>query len=218
MKTARIADNPGPSNGRRVPLKALAAVSFLALSGVFLLAGCGGNNEESTATPERTGTPAATSAATQPSAGTPAAAATQTATAAPQASGGEIDPCALLTKAEVEAAIGTSVTEPVPEVVPSLVTCNYNDPETPIFHLVSVTVLIGENANDASDAYELAKDNAAEAQSVGAIGNDAFWDDILNGLEVLQGKYDVRIDVSPDGWDARAVAEELAPTVLDRLP
>jgi hypothetical protein len=123
-----------------------------------------------------------------------------------------------LTKAEVEAAIGTSVTEPEPEEAANLVTCSYNDPETPLFSLVSVSVLVGEDADQASDVYELAKDNAADAQTVGGLGNDAFWDSVLNGLEVLEGKYDIRIDVSPDGWDTRAVAEELAAKALDRLP
>lgn len=124
----------------------------------------------------------------------------------------------MLTKAEIEAALGTSVTDPEPEDAANLFTCAWSDPEAPIFSLVSVSVVIGENANDASDVYELAKDNAADAEAVAGIGNDAFWDSILNGLEVLEGNYDIRIDVSPDGWDTRAIAEELAAKVLDRLP
>jgi hypothetical protein len=221
MTTTRVADSPSPTNGRRLPLKALAALFFLTLSGLVLLAACGGDDEEeSTATPSGTGAPAATqtTTGTQAPAETASPAAEETATTAPQASGGEIDPCALLTKAEVEAAIGASVTEPEAEQVANLVACSYNDPETPIFSLVSVTVFIGENADQASDVYELTKDNAADAQSVGGIGNDAFWDSVLNGLEILEGKYDIRVDVSPDGWDARAVAEDLAAKVVDRLP
>ena len=229
MTSARITEIPGFSNGR-LPLRALAALS-LALSGLFLLAACGGDNEESTATPGGTRTPAATSVATgtRTPTGTPSAQQTQTAGAAspratlvatktPQASGGAIDACSLLTKAEVEAAIGASVTEPEPEQSANLVACDFNDPNTPIFHLVSVSVLIGENANEASDVYELAKDNAADAETVGGIGNGAFWDGVLNGLEVLKGKYDVRIDVSPDGGDELAIAKGLAAKVVDRLP
>jgi hypothetical protein len=64
----------------------------------------------------------------------------------------------------------------------------------------------------------MTKDNAADVETVAGVGDEAFWDSILNGLEVLEGKYDVRIDVSPDGWDARAIAEELAAKVVDRLP
>jgi hypothetical protein len=222
MTTTRIADSPSSSNGRRLPLRALAALSFLALSGLVLLAACGGNNEESTATPAGTRAPTATQApAETPSAAateSPAAEATQTATAAPQASGGEIDPCALLTKAEVEAAIDTSVTEPEPEQSANLVACNYNDPNTPIFHLVSVTVLIGGDAAEAKDLYDLAKGNAADAQTVSGIGDDAFWDSVLNGLEVLKGKYDIRIDVSPDDLDELTAAKDLATKVVDRLP
>jgi hypothetical protein len=220
MTTTSIADNPSPSNGRRLPLRALAAILFLAVSGLLLIAACGGDDEESTVTPGGTRPPAATQApaGTQAPAATPAAGATQTATTTPQASSGEIDPCSLLTKAEVEAAIGASVTEPEPEAVANLVACSYNDPETPIFSLVSVTVFIGENADQASDVYELTKDNAADAQTVAGIGNDAFWDSILNGLEVLEGKYDIRIDVSPDGLDELAAAKDLATKVVDRLP
>ena len=206
-----------PSGGRRLPLRALGALLLLATSGLFLLAACGGDGEEA-ATPAGTRAPAATetAAGAQTPAGTPLA--TRTATATPQPSGAAVDPCSLLTKAEVEAAIGTSVTEPEPEEAANLVTCSYNDPETPIFSLVSVSVLIGEDADQASDVYELAKDNAADAQTVGGLGNDAFWDSVLNGLEVLEGKYDVRIDVSPDGGDELAIAKDLAAKVVDRLP
>jgi hypothetical protein len=222
MTTTPIADGASPSNGRRLPLRALAALSFLTIFGLVLLAACGGGNEESTTTPAGTRAPTATQAPTETQSAeateSPAAEATQTATEAPQASGGEIDPCSLLTKAEVEAAIGTSVTEPEPEETANLVACNYNDPSTPIFHLVSVTVLIGANADEASDLYELAKDNAAEAQTVGGLGDDAFWDSVFNGLEVLKGKYDFRIDVSPDDGDELAIAKDLAAKALDRLP
>ena len=203
---------------------------FAALSGLLLLAACGGDDGETTATPSGTqapavtqtpsGTPAARETQT-PAEGetqTPATETTETATATPQASSGAIDPCSLLTKAEVEAAIGTSVTGPESEQSANLVACDFNDPQTPIFHLVSVSVLIGGDANEASDVYELAKDNAADAQTVGGIGNDAFWDSVLNGLEVLKGKYDIRIDVSPDGGDELAIAKDLAAKVVDRLP
>ena len=186
------------------------------LGGLLVIAACGGDNEESTPSTQASGTPAATG--TRTATGTPAAQATQTPAATAGPSGAAIDPCSLLTKAEVEAAIGTSVLEPQREDIANLVTCSYNDPEAPIFRIVSVSVLIGENADQASDVYELAKDNAADAETVGGIGNDAFWDSVLNGLEVLEGKYDVRIDVSPDGGDELAIAKDLAAKVVDRLP
>ena len=190
------------------------------LGGLLVFAACGGDDEESTPSTQVVGTAAATSAATstRTATGTPAAEATQTPGATAEPSGAAIDPCSLLTKAEVEAAIGASVTEPEPEAAANLVACSYNDPETPIFSLVSVTVFIGGDANEASDVYELTKDNAADAETVGGIGNDAFWDSVLNGLEVLEGKYDVRIDVSPDGGDELAIAKDLAAKVVDRLP
>jgi hypothetical protein len=217
MTTTRIAQ---PSSGHRLPLGALAALFLVALSGLVLLAACGGDDEEGTRSTDETRTPAATASAgeTQTPAATASPAAEETATAAPAASGGEFDPCSLLTKAEVEAAIGTSVTEPEAEGLSNLFTCSYNDPETPLFSLVTVSVFVGENADQASDVYELTKDNAADAQEVDGIGDEAFWDDILNGLEVLEGKYDIRIDVSPDDGDELAIAKDLAAKAVDSLP
>jgi hypothetical protein len=222
MSTTRVAKTRSPSNGRRLPVRALAALTLLAVSGLLLLAACGGGSGESTPSPGGTQapaqlrTPAVTSVATgtPTPAGTPSAGQTQTpATAQPSA--GELDPCALLTKAEVEAAIGTSVVGPTNEVVGPLASCYFNDPQTPVFHTVTVSVLTAEDSGQAREAFGLGREGS---ETVTGIGEDAYWDSVLNGLEVLKGKYDVSVNVSPDGWDARAVAEELAAKAVDRLP
>jgi len=214
MTIARTVNNTRPTSTGLASLAAIAALFLLALPALLLLAACGGDSEEPTPSVQGTQSPAQTPTA----AGTPSAQQTQTPAATPQPSAGAIDACSLLTKAEVETAIGASVTEPEAEEAANLVTCSYNDPETPIFSLVSVSVLIGEDGGDARQIYEMTKDNAADVETVAGVGDEAFWDSVLNGLEVLEGKYDVRIDVSPDGWDARAVAEELAAKALSRLP
>jgi len=123
-----------------------------------------------------------------------------------------------VTKEEVETAIGVSVTEPVREDVANLFTCSYKDLETSIYEVVGVSVFVAEREDDARDLYEMAKNNAADAETVAGIGDEASWDSILNGLEVLKGKYNIRIDVSPDGWDTLAIAKELAAKALGRLP
>ena len=155
MTTTRIADSA--SSGRRLPLRALAALFFLALSGLFLLAACGGDDGESTATPSGTRAPAATqtTTGTQSPAETTSPAAEETATAAPQASGGEIDPCSLVTKAEAEAIVGESVGEPVVMNSELLVSCLYS---TPDLEGVSVDVLTYDDEEQAKSGFELALD------------------------------------------------------------
>jgi hypothetical protein len=103
----RIADRSIGSNGRWLSLGASAPIWVLAVLGLLLLVACGGDDDE-----EPTAT--RTAAATQTAAGTQAPTETEspeaeetaspeaeeTATAAPQASDGELDPCALITKEE----------------------------------------------------------------------------------------------------------------------
>ena len=182
-------------------------LSLLAVGIILLLAACngGGGGEESTGD-QTTPTELETQA--------PA----ETEEPEEEVAGGDIDPCALVTKEEVETAIGVSVTEPVREDVANLFTCSYKDLETSIYEVVGVSVFVAEREDDARDLYEMAKNNAADAETVAGIGDEASWDSILNGLEVLKGKYNIRIDVSPDGWDTLAIAKELAAKALGRLP
>jgi hypothetical protein len=193
--------------------KAVGALFLASLLALFLLTACGG---EETGPAQGTPTPAARQ--TQTPAGTPSAQQTGIATATPKPPGGALDACSLLTKEEVEAALGTSVTEPEREETPQLVFCSFNDPQTPIRTLVLVSIFMGKDADQAREIYRLSKSNAADAQTVGGIGDEAFWDGILTDLQVLKGKYAIEIDVSPDGYDALAVAKELAGKVLSRLP
>ena len=184
-------------------------LSLLSVGIILLLAACngGGGGEESTG--DQT---------------TPTEQETQAPAETPKPAVGAIDPCALVTKEEVETAVGASVLEPQREDSANLFTCSYNDPDTPIVRTVSVNVIVAEHEDDARDLYEMFKDLAPDAEAVAGIGDEAFWDSIVKGLdvrlEVLKGKYDIsiKIDLSPDGGDALAIAKELAAKLLGRLP
>ena len=188
-------------------------LSLLSVGIILLLAACngGGGGEESTGD-QTTPTEQETQAPAEEETQAPA----QTEEPEEEVAGGDIDPCALVTKEEVETAIGVSLTEPALEVVDQFATCYFNDPETPIFHTVSVNVLTLEDEDQAMEVFELGSENF---QTVTGIGEDAYWAEApFSSLEILQGKYNVSIDVSPDGWDALAIAKELAAIALARMP
>ena len=216
MTTTRIAE---PSSGRRLPLRALAALSFLALSGLLLLAACGGDDEESTVAPSGTRAPAVTqtAAGTQSAGATQTAesAATQAATTAPQTSGGDLDPCALVTKAEAEAIVGESLDEPVVTITELLASCLYS---TPDFDSVSVDVLIYDREDDAKSGFQLAID-INDYPEVEGIGDQAYDSRPIGDITVLKGKYELSVDVSVEGGDADfETAKDVAAKAVDRLP
>ena len=218
MTTTRIANGPGASNGRGLSLKALAALFLLALSGLLLMAACGGDDdEEATGTPSGTRTAAATqtAAGTQAPAETASPAAEETATAAPQASGGEIDPCALVTKEEAEAIIGESLDEPVVTITELLVGCLYS---TPDFETVNVDVLIYDDEDQAESGFELALD-INDYPEVEGIGERAYDSRPIGDITVLKGKYELSVDVSVDDGEADfETAKDVAAKAVDRLP
>jgi len=185
----------------------------LAVGVILLLAACngGGDGGESTgdqATPAEEETQEPTADETEEPAATEEPV---------DGAAGNVDPCALVTKEEVETALGASVTEPEEEVIDPFASCYFNDPESPIFHTVTVSVVTLEDEDQARDAFELGRENF---ETVTGIGEDAYWaEEPFNSLEILQGRYDVSIDVAPtDGKDELAVAKELAAKVLSRLP
>jgi hypothetical protein len=216
MTTTRIADSRGASNGRGLPLKALAALFLLALSGLLLMAACGGDDdEEATGTPSGTRTPAATTAGTQAPAETASPQAEETATAAPQTSGGEIDPCDLVTKEEAEAIIGESLDEPTVTITELLVGCLYS---TPDFETVNVDVLIYDDEDQAESGFELALD-INDYPEVEGIGERAYDSRPIGDITVLKGKYELSVDVSVDDGEADfETAKDVAAKAVDRLP
>jgi hypothetical protein len=199
-----------------MPLRALGVLSFAALSGLILLAACGGD-DESTATPGGTRTPAATAAATgtRTAAATSSPRATQAATATAQASTGEIDPCALVTKAEAEAIVGESLDEPVVTITQMLAGCLYS---TSDLESVNVDVLTYDSEDDAESGFQLAID-ISNYPEVEGIGDRAYDSRPIGDIRVLKGKYELSVDVNVEGGDADfETAKEVAAKAVDRLP
>jgi hypothetical protein len=217
MSTARIADSRKASRSRALPLKALAALSFLTVSSLLLLAACGGDDDESTGTPSGTRAPAATqtTTGTQAPSETESPAAEETATAAPQASAGEIDPCALVTKEEAEAIIGESLDDPLVTITELLASCLYS---TPDFQSVNVDVLIYDSEDNAEGGFELALD-INDYPEVEGIGERAYDSRPIGDITALEGRYELSVDVSVQGDDTDfETAKDVAAKAVDRLP
>jgi hypothetical protein len=203
-----------------LPLKALAALFLLALSGLLLMAACGGDDDE-----EATGTPSGTRA----SVGTASPAAEEPATAAPQASGGGLDPCALVTRADAEAVLGATLGEPERQTTGPFETCIYGDDAGNY-----VQVQVSENVYTEStfdDAMKAAAEQVdIEAEPVSGLGDKAYW--LVGVLWVQKG--DVTLDIlvqTPELTDLRLQGDaegekqeslrlttDLAEKAVDALP
>ncbi len=125
----------------------------------------------------------------------------------------------MVTKAGVEAAIGTAVLDPKPSHFPNYDYCDFNDPTASGLRLVTASVVTGSSAADVKDAFDTAKGNASSPQAVAGLGDEAFWDDALGSLNIAQGTYLVSVDVAPiDNLDRVAAAKAVAAKVLGELP
>lgn len=172
------------------------------------VAACGGDSDDDDTTGVATPTQ-------------PAAAATEPAAESPTSdvpASVELDACELVTQDEVETAIGTAVVAGEPQQAANLYTCKYSDPEAPIFGLAGVAVFVADNDDDAREIYDLAKSNAAEVEEVTGVGEEAYWDAILNTMQVVDGRYELSIDVSSDVEDQIAAATAIAQAAIGRLP
>jgi hypothetical protein len=164
VSSMRIADSRSGSAGRRRHLKALAALFLLAISGLLLLAACGGDDGESTAPAQATATPA----------GTPSAGETQAPAATAQSAAGKLDPCALVTKSDAEAILHISVGEPERQTVGPFESCIYSDGTLSNY----VQVQVGSDVYTQStfdDAMEAAAEELGiEAEGVSGVGDNAY--------------------------------------------
>jgi hypothetical protein len=138
---------------------------------------------------------------------------------ATQAAPEQLDACSLLTKAEVEAAVGRAVKNPVGDTTANVFGCNYGDPRDPagLDKVVAVGVLAGNDAAAARQVLETARSNAAHAEPVAGLGDMAFWDDAPRFLQVAKGRYELSLYLSHDAG-GRDTARKLAGLLLARLP
>jgi hypothetical protein len=202
-----------------LPLKALAALVFLALSGLFLLAACGGDDEEGGPSTEQTRTPAATASAGE----------TQTPAETAQPAAGELDPCALVTKADAEGILGASLGEQERQTVGPFETCIYGDD---IGNYVQVQasddVYTGSTFDDAMQAA--AEELDIEAKPVSGLGDKAYW--LVGVLWVQKGDVSLNVlaqtpelaqlrlqgDTEAEEQQSLALATDLARKALEALP
>lgn len=133
--------------------------------------------------------------------------------ASAQAARSRIDACALVTKAEVEAAVGRPVPEPKKQQVGNMASCSYMDPQTQRVIAV-LEVFAGDDIAQARDVFKQRSRSAAPVQSVSGLGDDARWNAVSMLLNVLKGQYVVSVAI-PRGLDA---AKKLAASALQRLP
>jgi len=83
--------------------------------------------------------------------------------------------------------------------------------------LVTLGVFTGAQQSQAKGAFDIAKKNAADVDTVSGIGDEAFWDKYVRSLRVVKGNHLVDVSVGADLGDlktARAIAER----ALAKLP
>jgi len=128
-----------------------------------------------------------------------------------------LDPCTLITKAEVEAATKMTVAAGVKSQVANLAICEFADPKAPATKIATLNVLVGAKPADAKGAFDLAKSNAASVEAVAGVGDQAYWDKYLRILRATKGRYqiDLTVDSSAGGLDA---AKTIVTKAASRLP
>jgi hypothetical protein len=181
----------------------------LGLATVLLLGACGGGGDDS-ASPTATRQPGDEMPSEEPPA------ATDVPGGDDQATSGDIEPCSLLTREEVETATGVAVSEGQSEVLQAFSSCTFTEPDS-IFSVVSVTVYALEDGDQAREAFELGSE---DWERISGIGEDAYWaGPPFNSLEVLVGRFDISVSVSStEGGGEQGIATDLANLVIDRLP
>ena len=186
-------------------------LGLLAVGVLLLLAACGGGGDESAGdqpTPAEQETQAPAEQETQ------APAATEEPSG--EVAGGDIDPCALVTKEEAEAALGASVGEPTQDnSVPSFATCSYETADA--MDIVGVSVTTYPDAGAATDMFQWGIDNGFEV--VDGVGDRAYRSQPFSDITFQKGKYEVDIDIVLSSADEEfALAKDMAVRAAARMP
>jgi hypothetical protein len=181
------------------------AVTALALA--VLACGLPGQGGESPAAPSGSSGGAPTE-----SSGAPAESSSGT-------SGGALDPCAVLSPAEAEAAFGGPASGPgIPNVTGDTVfRCAYESADG---QRVSILIRRATSTSQNDGIFAEAKTNAgSNAQPVTGLGDDAYYETSIRQLNIKKGVCWVILSghVS-EGKDLLTTLTGIAPAVLGRLP
>lgn len=207
MTMTRVAEKMRFLNGPATRLKAVGMLFSLGLCGLLLLAACGGGGEESTASAQQTQTPAGT----------------------PKPPGSGIDPCALVTKEDAEAILGSPVDEPKRQTLDPFETCIYSAGTL----AKGVQLLVGSDVYTTDSGFDDAMESAArslgvEPNPIPGLGDKAYW--LAGSLWVLKGNITFNLMVlTPELTDpqrdeevreqeALSATTDLAKKVLLRIP
>jgi len=182
------------------------------LLGAMLAAACSGDDVK----------PSTSATATQQSGASTNSATpkTQTAkvTAAPgDGSGGLVDACTLLTKADITEVIGEGGDGQVTNDPPTSTCFWFSTTADGLIARVEVVLYTKSNAQDVADYYA-----GFTGDPVDGIGEKAKWVGSITTLEVLQGNYDLQLSVArpidKTPADQLNASKALAQKALARLP
>jgi len=202
-----------------VPILLLAAFAFSACGGGD---DNGGGNKSTATTNAQGNSTSAGGTATRTAAANGTSAAT--ATAASNNGGGDLgDPCSLLTKDEVAAALGGDIIEPSPLVVGSqpvganvtatISNCSYTSTEG----IDSVSIDIWAAPDNPSGIKNLTQFVCSTKESVSGVGDLACWySSDHNELQFAAGGY--FLDFHGTGDKANGALTDLAKKAIGRLP
>jgi hypothetical protein len=138
-----------------------------------------------------------------------------------------VDACTLISKTEIEKLTGRSVLDPIEEKAGELSICSYGDPGSPMVggrplrKVAVLSVFTGGNAYyagpvaQAAAIFELAEKNAGGVERVSGTGEKAHW--AGKTLRAVRGPYMIEVEMDADK-ESRKIAEQLAKTMLDRIP
>ena len=125
-----------------------------------------------------------------------------------------LDPCQLLTRKEVEAALATAVGDGVAQKMPQAASCRWAAPSG--LETANLSVTVYDAAADARAAFKKAVETNGY-KTLSGLGQGAYRSPMYD-LTVLTGRYELAVDVNVMQDDQTPVARRLAQQAVARLP
>lgn len=170
-------------------LLSVPKTSLAGLCGILIcLAGCGGDE----APTSETASPATDTAAARPA---------------------ELDPCALVSQAEIEAIVGRAVATPEPSTTPAGTSLTYYSCSS---HDVHINVESWGSAEDAKSSFEM----GTPYPPLDGLGHPARNTQPIGDVDVLVDRFVLSVDLflSADRDAELAAATEIARIAIERMP